>query len=78
MNNENSKQVHLAQMQLAYPHMNHKSYVLCDDTFRRHNSPNWDGKCGYVLDFLFERGWRIYACAEAPDSHWLGFVLLEN
>jgi hypothetical protein len=78
MNNENSKQAHLMQMKLAYPYMNNKSYVLFDDTYKRHNSSNWDGKGGYAVEFLFEKNWKTYICNESPDAHWFGYIMLEN
>jgi len=59
MNNENSKQEHLAQAMNSLPWLSDSATVLCDDTFQIDGK--WDGKCGLVVPYLQQFGFCVTA-----------------
>lgn len=75
LNNENSITTHYEQMLLAYNYFNDYSFILCDDTFKRKNSDNWDGKCAKVVPYLQKRNWIMLDYNEAQNKHWKGYIL---
>jgi hypothetical protein len=75
LNNENSKDVHLRQTELALPFTYTGSFILCDDTFKRGHQ--WDGKCAYAVPFLLSKKWKIIDINEGINRHDDGFVLLQ-
>ena len=62
--NERSAEVHLRQMEAAFPLLTTPAYVAIDDTIEKPDG--WWGKGARVVPYLLDRGFSI--CGRGPDG----------
>jgi hypothetical protein len=66
MNNLNSQRAHMRQAELAIKALGPKSLVICDDTWYNKWWGHYSGKCGSVVPFLMNHGFKILHTEEEP------------
>jgi hypothetical protein len=76
LSNENSKKAHLVQTKKVVKHAAETCIIIFDDTFKRGEIGDYDGKGGAAVPYLLDVGW--YILDASPPRVNGGYVIFSN